>query len=109
MKKANEDIDAIVNMKDKRTFSNTMEPLSKMEANMQHSSSAISFYSQVSTDKNIREAAKGFAKRFGVLSTDLWMREDLYRSVKGFDTEARKNGEYEQLDSASRRYLNHTL
>lgn len=67
MNKANEDIDDVVNLKEKRTFSNTMEPLSKMEAKMQHSSSAISFYSQVSTDKNIREAAKGFAKRFGVL------------------------------------------
>jgi len=80
-----------------------------MEANMQQSTSSLSFYSSVSTSKEIRDAAKEFAKTYGELQTDLWMREDLYAAVKAYDTEARKDGEYEKLDAASKRYLNHTL
>lgn len=38
-------IEQVVNVKGKRTFENTMTVLSKFEANTQHQSAPISFYS----------------------------------------------------------------
>ena len=50
-------IDGIINSKETRTFSNTIEPLSKFEHSVGLISNNIQFYTYMSTSKEMREAS----------------------------------------------------
>jgi|TARA_B110001450_G_C17539734_1_gene448118 Zn-dependent oligopeptidase len=50
--------------------------------------------SQVSTNKEVREASKDHEKVTGEYMTDLWMREDFYNCVKEYKKNADKDGSF---------------
>jgi metallopeptidase MepB len=70
---------------------------------------ALGFYNQVSTSKELREAADTFEKKLGDYMTDFWMREDLYKVIKEYHTNAVSDGSFKKLDKESQRFVNKLL
>jgi len=101
IKFANDTINAIVKTEGKRTFENTIEPLAKHDHEWNTMTTSIGFYNQVSTSKEIRAASKEYDKMTGSFQTDLDMREDFYKAVKDFKTQAEKDGTFTTLDAES--------
>lgn len=109
IKGSDERIKAIVEVKGKRTFENTVVPLSKFEYWYTGISNALGFYSSVSTVKEVRDASKEFERRTNAYNSELWLREDLYKALSGFKNEAVKDGSFTKLDTESQRYINKIL
>ena len=101
IKFANDTINAIVKTEGRRTFENTIEPLAKYDHEWNTMTTSIGFYSQVSASKEIRTASKEYGKRIGSFQTDLEMREDFYKAVKDFKTQAEQDGTFATLDAES--------
>lgn len=81
---ANQTINKVVAVQGSRTYDNTVEPLAEFESWISSKTTPIGFYTQVSDNKEVREAAKVFQKEVGDFQTDLWMREDLYKVFKSY-------------------------
>jgi Zn-dependent oligopeptidase len=101
IKFANDTINAIVQTEGQRTFENTIEPLAQYDHDWDTKTTSIGFYNQVSPSKEIRDASKEYEKRIGSFQTDLEMREDFYRAVKDYETQAKKDGSFAKLDPES--------
>jgi len=65
-------------IKEPRTFENTITPFARQEAILARGTDSIGFLKQVSTSKEVREAAEKSAKLTGDYAIDLGMRVDLY-------------------------------
>ena len=87
MKSAGEVVDTIVNLKQERTFENTIKPLSLMESNLSTQQNNFSFYRYVSTNKDQREASIKVEEIFDAFEINLWLREDLYKAINDFKNE----------------------
>lgn len=109
LKESDERIKAISDVKEKRTFENTMVPLSKYEHWSTSISNAMGFYSSVSTVKEVRDASKKFDERTSAYNNELWLREGLYKAISSYKDEAVKDGSFAKLDQESQRYVNKIL
>lgn len=69
MQESEKVINDLVNMKEPRTFENTIKVLAKFESDISRKSTQLGFYSQVSTSKDIREASKEHEQKFGEFQT----------------------------------------
>lgn len=77
-------IDGIINLKEDRTFQNTIEPLAKFEYNSGSIATNIRFYHYASPSKELREASLAAEKKFDDFSIELWMRYDLYEAIQNY-------------------------
>ena len=101
IKMANDTINALVKVDVPRTFENTIKPLAKFDHDWSTMTTSIGFYSQVSTSKEMRAASKAYEKQIGSFQTDLYMREDYYKAIKDYKTQADKDGSFSKLDKES--------
>ena len=69
----------------------------------------MGFYSSVSTVKEVRDASKEFDRRSKAYSTELWLREDLYKAIANYKEVAVKDGSFAKLENESQRYVNKIL
>jgi thimet oligopeptidase len=87
LKSAGEVVDKIVNLKEERTFENTIKPLSLMESNLSTQQNNFSFYRYVSSNKDQREASIKVEEKYDAFEINLWLREDLYKAINDFKNE----------------------
>ena len=101
MKDSTEEIGQIINLKEPRTFENTVQMLAKWEAEVAVKSANLDFYKQVSTSKEIRTAAMEHEKEFGKYRSELWMKESLFKAIKDYKQTALADKSFEKLDQES--------
>ena len=109
IKEANQTINQLVGNPGPRTYGNTVEPLALFESWISSKTTPIGFYTQVSDNKDVREAAKQFEKEIGDFQTDLWMREDLYQAFSNYVKSAKADKTFSKLNKETQRYVNKTL
>lgn len=73
--------------------------LNKFEAWFATQTNQIVFYKQVSTDKEVRDAAMDFEKTISEFMTEFSLRTDIYESILQFKTEAKANGSFDKIDA----------
>ena len=101
VKELNATVNNVVAAKGPRTFENTIIPIDIVESDQAYKLTPLGFYSQVSQNKELRDAATKFEKILGDFATDLWMREDLYKVVKEYEKNAIADGSLKKLDAES--------
>jgi Zn-dependent oligopeptidase len=95
----NATVNNLVGTKVTRTFENTMIPIDIIESDQAYRITALGFYNQVSVSKELRDAATAFEKKLSDFATDLWMREDIYKMIKEYQTNALADGSFKKLDA----------
>ena len=94
-------VDGMINLKEARTFQNTIEPLSKFEHNCFSISNNIKFYTYVSTSKELREASLAAGKKFDDFFIESWFNYELYQAIYKYKQTSVESKEWETLDSES--------
>ena len=102
-------IDGIINLKEDRTFKNTIEPIAEFEYHSSGTISNLEFYHHASASKELREASLAAEKKFDDYSIELWMRYDFYEAIQKYKETSVSSKEWETLDPESQRYVDRIL
>ena len=102
-------IDGIINLKEERTFKNTIEPIADFEYYSAGIIANITFYHHASPSKELRDASLAAEKKFDDFSIELWMRYDLYEAIQNYKETSFNSKEWETLDAESQRYVDRIL
>lgn len=81
-------LDGVANLEGPRTYDNTIEPIVNFEAALSTRCNNLTFYRYVSMNKELRDQSLAAEEKFDEFDIKIWMREDLYKAIDGFKTEA---------------------
>lgn len=98
-------IAAIVDASDPRTFESTVAPMESVEVLMATAAGRGPFAAHVSTDADVRNAARAAEERLTKWSLELAYRDELYEAIKTFA----ESDAGQALEGEDRRYLDFLL
>ena len=79
------------------------------EAELKSTSESLSFYQNVSTDKDVRDASTSADERSRKFSNEQSMREDLYKAKACAEANLRKTGAWDKLSAEQKRLVEKML
>tara|TARA_B110000285_G_C14588442_1_gene365285 strand:- start:13 stop:240 length:228 start_codon:yes stop_codon:yes gene_type:complete len=74
----NDSINELIAFKGKRTFENTIMPITNLDYQFGFETQPLALYSYVSSSKEMRDTSKLIDKAHTDFNIDLWMRDEVY-------------------------------
>ena len=99
----------MTSVKGKRTFKNTIEPLAKVDYLYATIVTPLLFLKNVAVQKEIRDASLAADKALDAYDIKEGMNDELYKALKDYEIEAKKNKEWDSLTKEDRRFVEKSI